>query len=129
LIPLAKTTSDHIPCVAQIGTSIPKINIFCFENFWIELPGLLEVISNAWNKEIRISSSAARIVAKFKNVRYDLKKWSKTSSNLNCLIMNCKNVILVIDKLEKQRALFLQEKMRTIIKTQTARLLKSKNSY
>jgi hypothetical protein len=110
LIPLAKTTSDHIPCVPQIGTSIPKINIFCFENLWIKLPGLLEVISNAWNKEIGVSSSAARIVAKFKNVRYDLKKWSKTSSNLNRLIMNCKNVILVIDKLEKQRALFLQKK-------------------
>jgi endonuclease/exonuclease/phosphatase family metal-dependent hydrolase len=24
MIPLAKTTSDHVPCVVQIGTSIPK---------------------------------------------------------------------------------------------------------
>jgi hypothetical protein len=107
LVPLAKTTSDHIPCVAHIGSSIPKANIFGFENYWMELAGFTEVVSNAWNKEIRTVSSAARIVAKFKNVRYALKKWSKSTSNLNRLITNCNEVILVIDKLEEQRSLFL----------------------
>jgi endonuclease/exonuclease/phosphatase family metal-dependent hydrolase len=33
VIPLAKTTSDHLPCKIQIGTNIPKANIFRFENF------------------------------------------------------------------------------------------------
>ena len=33
VLPLARITSDHIPCKVVIGTSIPKINIFRFENF------------------------------------------------------------------------------------------------
>lgn len=33
LIPMAKPTSDHIPCTTQIGTTIPKAQIFRFENF------------------------------------------------------------------------------------------------
>jgi hypothetical protein len=78
----------------------------------------------------RSGQSPARIAAKFKNVRYDLKKWNKTTSNLNRLITNCNEVILVIDKLEEQRSMFLQEKnLRSIIKTQIDRLLKYKNSY
>jgi hypothetical protein len=35
VLPLAKTTSNHVPCVVQIGTSIPKVNIFIFENYWV----------------------------------------------------------------------------------------------
>ena len=33
LLPMVKPTSDHTPCYIQIGTSIPKDNIFRFENF------------------------------------------------------------------------------------------------
>ena len=33
VLPLAKITSDHIHCKLLIGTSIPKANIFIFENF------------------------------------------------------------------------------------------------
>ena len=33
LLPMARLTSDHIPCKIQIGTSIPKAQIFRFENF------------------------------------------------------------------------------------------------
>ena len=95
-----------------------------------EVTRFTEVVSNAWNIEIRTVSSAARIVAKFKNVRYALKKWSKSTSNLNRLITNYNKVILVIDKLEEQRYLFLQKKnLRSIIKTQIDMLLKHKNSY
>jgi hypothetical protein len=73
LIPLAKTTSDHIPCVAQIGTSVPKARIFRFENYWVDHPGFLNVVSNAWSNHVPAASSTARVVAKFKNLRYNLK--------------------------------------------------------
>jgi hypothetical protein len=45
LLPLAKTTLDHIP------SSIPKANIFQFENYWIEHPGFIDVVTIARNKE------------------------------------------------------------------------------
>jgi hypothetical protein len=53
--------------VAQIGTSIPKGSCFHIENYWIELPGFMNVVQNAWNKTVRSSSSLLRIVAMFKN--------------------------------------------------------------
>jgi hypothetical protein len=82
---------------------------FWFENYWVDHPGFLDVVSNAWNKQLVAASSAARMVAKFKNLKYDLKKWSRSISNLKSLINNCDEVIIVLDKLEEQRTLFLQE--------------------
>lgn len=40
VLPLARITSDHVPCKVAIGTSIPRSNIFCFENYWAQLPSL-----------------------------------------------------------------------------------------
>jgi hypothetical protein len=46
---LARPTSDHVPCVVSIGTSIPKAAVFRFENYWTRLPGFLEVVETIWN--------------------------------------------------------------------------------
>jgi endonuclease/exonuclease/phosphatase family metal-dependent hydrolase len=48
VLPLAKITSDHLPCKVQIGTNIPKANIFRFENYWFNHPSCMEQITNAW---------------------------------------------------------------------------------
>lgn len=34
--PLVMETSDHVPCVVSISTSIPRKSIFRFENYWME---------------------------------------------------------------------------------------------
>jgi hypothetical protein len=47
VLPLARITSDHIPHKIQIGTNIPKANIFIFENFWLNHPDCMEHIKNA----------------------------------------------------------------------------------
>jgi endonuclease/exonuclease/phosphatase family metal-dependent hydrolase len=47
LLPMARTTSDHVPCMVQIGTSIPKASVFRFESFWVEMPGFLDTIQVA----------------------------------------------------------------------------------
>ena len=76
-LPLSKPTSDHIPCMVQIDTAIPKANVFRFENFWPEYPGFLETVSesrNSMRKER--SNSAATLALKLKNLRYALKCWS-----------------------------------------------------
>jgi hypothetical protein len=44
LIPMASPTFDHIPCVIQIGTDIPKAQLFCFEIFWLEQLGFLDIV-------------------------------------------------------------------------------------
>jgi hypothetical protein len=65
MIPLVKTTLDHVPCVVQIGTSIQKANTFTFENFWVDQPGFLDLVNNVWSTEVRASNSATKVVAKF----------------------------------------------------------------
>jgi hypothetical protein len=82
MIPLTKTTSDHVPCVVQIGTSIPKAKTFIFENFLVEQPGFLDLVNNVWSVEVRASNSATKVAAKFKLLRRVLKKWAKGLSKL-----------------------------------------------
>ena len=48
VFPLAKTSSDHVPCVVSIDTTIPKSKIFRFENFWVEMPGFFDCVRTSW---------------------------------------------------------------------------------
>jgi hypothetical protein len=124
LIPLARTTSDHTPCMAQIGTSIPKARVFQFESYWIEQPGFLEAIQSAWQTEVRANNSVTKISAKFKQLRRVLSKWAMGLAHLKILIKKCNEVLLVLDKLEENICLFLQEKnFRVILKKHISKLL------
>ena len=44
VLPLARITSDHLPYKIQIDTSIPKANIFRFENYWFSHPCCIDQI-------------------------------------------------------------------------------------
>jgi hypothetical protein len=118
VLPLAKTTSDHLPCKIQIGTNIPKANIFRFENYWLSHPSCFELINNAWSTPtIGTLDSARTISAKFKLLRRMLKLWARNLSNLSNLIANCNMTIAFFYKLEEFRPLSHHElKFRVIIK-------------
>lgn len=75
VLPLARTASDHVPCVVTIKTSIPKSNLFRFENYWVELDGFMECVKESWQKPSRKSHITAVIADKFKALRMALKKW------------------------------------------------------
>jgi hypothetical protein len=129
VLPLAKITSDHIPCKITIGTDIPKANIFRFENFWPEHPGFIEAVVSAWDAPVRNSNSSASVLAgKLKNTRFKLKTWSKSLSQLSSLIKNCNKVIFFLDSLEECKQLLLTEwNLRLTIKRQLQVLLRYKN--
>jgi exonuclease III len=120
MIPLAKTTSDHVPCVVQIGTSIPKAQVFRFENFWTDQPGFLEVVQSVWASEVTASNSVSRVAAKFKNLRRALRKWAMSLSKLKNILKQNNAVLLVMDKLEESRPLNTPEKcFRDLLKNTT----------
>jgi hypothetical protein len=41
--------SDPVPCVISISTTIPKANIFRFENYWMEHEHFMEVVAHGWS--------------------------------------------------------------------------------
>ena len=75
--PLVMETSDHVPCVISISTSIPKRSHFQFENYWMEHPDFLSVVQQGWLAPHYITDSAKVITTKFKNLRRELKLWQK----------------------------------------------------
>ena len=117
VLPLARTTSDHVPCVVQIKTTIPKAKVFRFENYWTNLPGFLDCVSESWSRPVHKRSSAAIISAKFKALRQALKHWHISLSTVKALISNCNKVILCLDGLEELRPLSgPEENFRKIVK-------------
>jgi hypothetical protein len=130
VLPLAKITSDHLPCKIQIGTSIPKLNVFRFENYWVSHPGCADKVSSAWITPTRNFNSAHVISSKFKLLRRILKIWSRNLSNLSKMISNCSLTIEFFDKLEEIRDLHHQESaFRAIIKSHISNLLFMQKTY
>jgi hypothetical protein len=129
-LPLSKPTSDHIPCMVQIDTDIPKANVFRFQNFWVDQPDFFEIVQNTWNSKVRATNSVTKVTAKFKLLRRVLKKWSKVISIINNLIVQCNKVLSILDKVEEQRQLFVQERnFRIILKKHIISLLRYKQEY
>lgn len=130
VIPMAKITSDHIPCKITIGTNIPCSNIFRFENFWADHACFLDTVHNHWITSPSASSATRTIPMKFKGLRSVLKSWSKSLLDLSLFIANCNKVILFLDNLDDRRALFNPEcNLRFLVKRQLAMLLRYKNEY
>ena len=131
VLPMAKITSDHIPCKISIGTKIPKSNLFRFENFWPEHPGFFEIVLKGLEKLVSNQKDSTTMLArKLKNVRYELKHWSKNLSNLSLLISKTYKLIFFMDSLEEVRPLLSFEwNFRALVKSHLATLLDYKNKY
>jgi hypothetical protein len=130
VFPLSKSTSDHTPCVVSISTSIPKAKIFRFENIWLEQPGFMDVVRKAWELPTHKNNVSSVLAAKFKNLRYALKKWGKNLSHLKLLIEQCNKVILFFDNLEDSRDLSREEfNFRNIVKVHLKKLLGIQSDY
>jgi hypothetical protein len=57
VLPMAKITSDHIPCKVSIGTKIPRSNIFRFENYWVDHAGFLQTVLCHWEQAVQMNSA------------------------------------------------------------------------
>ena len=127
--PLARPTSDHVPCVISVGTTIPKAKIFRFEDHWIRMPGFMEVVDNIW--AIHCHGDSAKIISgKFKLLCQGLKKWSTSISTLNRLVENYNEIILMLDNFEELRPLHISEwNFREVVKNILEHLLNCKKDY
>lgn len=126
---LAKHISDHASLKIQIQTSVPRANVFRFENFWVKHDGFSQQVLNAWHS-VQNDDNALAISAKFKQLRRNLKCWSKGLSKLSLHIANCEKVINFLDTIEESRLLSVPELVfRRIVKKQVETLLAYKLAY
>jgi hypothetical protein len=129
-IPLAKLSSDHIPIQVKIGNAITRANIFRFEEFWLDIDGFGELVASNWLNKGLYRNLAQDIVARFKNLRQAIKKWSRNLSQLNKIITNCCYVTAVFDGLEDQRPLsIIENNFRAALKKHTLNLLEAQRKY
>jgi hypothetical protein len=130
MLPLSRPTYDHIPCMVQVQTSIPKAQVFRFENFWIDQPGFIEVVQAMWQSEVQATNSVTWVSAKFKLLRKVLKRWARGLSRLKEQIKTCSETLLIMDKLEENIILFVQERnFRNILKKHILKLLHQKEYW
>ena len=128
--PLSRIGSDHTPISIQVGTSIPKAQLFRFENHWLEFDGFYDTVNTLWNSSPYISDTALAINFKFKHLRAGLKKWCKKHSNLNQTIENYTFILALLEGIEDQRPLALHEKnFKMILMEHTNKLLEAKRIY
>lgn len=65
-IPRAKSISNHLACVIQIGTGIPKARDLRFENFWLQHASFNEVVQNGWAIPMGSEDFVKTLIAKVK---------------------------------------------------------------
>ena len=124
VFPLARTASDHVPCVVSIATTIPKSKIFRFENYWVDLPGFFDCVEQSWSAPTKRTNSATRLTEKFKRLRNALKHWYISLSKLKKAIEACNKVVIFLDNLEELRPLRRPEfNFRKIVKLHIEEIL------
>ncbi|CAN6227661.1 unnamed protein product [Urochloa humidicola] len=104
LTSLPKPTSNHTPILLKVSTTIPKPNLFRFENAWLKHNDFLLAVLPAWH-EVAPQGAAARLMGSLKAVRCALKGWARRKRAPPSLHLNCKFVIYLLDVLEEGRLL------------------------
>lgn len=107
--PLGKPVSDHIPCVVNIETTIPRCKLFRFEPYWLLHSGFMELVQNVWSRPVQASNAATVLCRKFKALRRELKIWSKSISRLSIAIENSNIALADLDELENRSNLTIPE--------------------
>lgn len=114
----------------DIGTKIPRSNVFRFENFWAERSDFINIVQQSQISTVAGPDAAKNMSYKFKMLRSSLKNWSKHLSNQKQLIDNCNSVIQLLDALEDQRGLYnLEANLRILVKRQLQTWLQYRNIY
>jgi hypothetical protein len=79
---LSRDTLDHYPCLILVNTHIPQSRVFRFENYWLLHDEFLSAMEHGWSVLVSKLDCAKRLMAKFKNLRKNLRCWYAQISNL-----------------------------------------------
>lgn len=130
---LPRTTSDHVPLKISISTSIPKTQVFRFDNHLLCSPNFLPTILWAWVGQLPThhpTDAAGNLVANLKKSRFATKNWIKAHKLTNDNISDCSLLIDFLDSIEEARPLSTAEfTLRDLVQDKLADLHRCKAIY
>ena len=108
---LSSSLSDHCPLLLADDKGPRRPRTFKFENFWISMPGFMEVVNKAWNEPLEHSEPYQVLFHKLKKVALRLSEWSrglfsKAKVHLHAALL----VILRLDIAQENRQLSPDER-------------------
>jgi hypothetical protein len=79
--------------------------------FWLKMPGVLDVVSNAWNKDCGYVEPCHMLFQKLKRISQRLRKWSKSLfSKAKVELHMALEVILRHDMAQENRHISIEER-------------------
>ena len=71
----APSISDHGQIITHWGDDFQPTRSFAFEEWWLQEPDFLSVITNSWNKTVDEHWAALRVQNKLSRLAKDIKAW------------------------------------------------------
>jgi hypothetical protein len=103
---LSSSLSDHCPLLLVDDRGPKRPRTFKFENFWIKLPGFLQVVRDAWDKPVPHTEPCHKLYHKLANTGKSLRKWSRGFfSEAKLQLHMALSVILRLDEAQDTRPL------------------------
>lgn len=107
---LSSSISDHCPLFLSQSDDLPWPASFKFEQFWIRVPGFLEIVKEAWDMLVQGNSAMMKLHNKFINTAKKLRTWSQSLfGDAKIQLYKANDIILQLDIAQESRALSQEE--------------------
>lgn len=103
---LSSSLSDHCPLFLCNLQQPHRMAVFKFEQFWIRVPGFLDIVQAAWSMPVRGTSPLMILHNRLQNTRKSLLSWSRSLfSDARIQLHMANEVILRLDTAQESRTL------------------------
>jgi hypothetical protein len=121
---LSSSLSDHCPLFLCQQARPLRREVFRFENFWVRVPGFMEVVKDAWQEEAPGFSPLNRLFYKLQRTTTALRRWSsKLFDNARLDLHIANEVVHRLDMVQDNRQLSQDEfQLRKELKARVLRL-------
>ncbi|XP_073355271.1 uncharacterized protein [Aegilops tauschii subsp. strangulata] len=100
---LPATTLDHVLIGVELSREAIKSPLFRFENHWLHIPELRDIISQSWGKGTRTFASLSTLLNfKLRRLRAAIRAWERTKPPTQNTLANCKHVVQYMDAVEER---------------------------
>lgn len=107
---ISSSMSDHCPMLLTCSPFRHRDRSFKFESYWLRMPGFLEVVSQAWTRQVRSDDKIRHMHIKLSRTARALKKWSREQMGMLKRQSDIANeIILGLDQAQEHRRLTADE--------------------